>query len=518
VRRTRAAIIVSLLATTVGVAAAPSAAADPVRLTVGVVGSIGSLDIADGTSDVAREVWKLQYPTLTAYARADLATIPGLAESWTPSPDGREFVYTLRPATWSDGTPVSANDVVTSLERARDEGWPYAGDTFAALEARAIDDRTVAVSTTGGVGALPALPVHVLPASGDRSRASGDFHVVDVSDSEVRLEVVDRPGRPALDEIVFRTFRDADALQDALASGEVDIAAGFAAGDLAAVRAVSDASAIHANDGDQWLLEVRIDDPSVREAIARSIDRDALVLEAAGGAGRPAVAPIVARGAEWQLEEEDVRVLAEDLRYAPDEARALIEGAGAVRALTLAAPDDDAGDAIATAVIDSLDAIGISAVRTDDLPADLTVELRDPTDDPTAELGEYTCAGEVWCDAAYDDAFARFAAATSPASRQAAARDMVRRLADGLPEVVLFAPDELQAYRVDDVAGILRNPEESRLVVFWPSVEQYREMVPAAPAASEEIPATTFALLAIGTLVAVTAGVVVIDRRIQARR
>src|SRR5262245_17353304 len=44
---------------------APVAAAEPLRLTVGTVGSIGALDPRTGTSDVAQEVWNLQYPTLT---------------------------------------------------------------------------------------------------------------------------------------------------------------------------------------------------------------------------------------------------------------------------------------------------------------------------------------------------------------------------------------------------------------------------------------------------------------------
>ena len=47
--------------------AAPSVgAAEPLVMTVGTVGSIGSLDPRTGNSVVAREVWKIQYPTLTA--------------------------------------------------------------------------------------------------------------------------------------------------------------------------------------------------------------------------------------------------------------------------------------------------------------------------------------------------------------------------------------------------------------------------------------------------------------------
>jgi len=42
---------------------------------------------------------------------------PALAESWTVSPDGRTWVFTLRDKlVWSDGQPVTTDDVVFSLE------------------------------------------------------------------------------------------------------------------------------------------------------------------------------------------------------------------------------------------------------------------------------------------------------------------------------------------------------------------------------------------------------------------
>ena len=49
-------------------ATAPLGAAGPVRLTIGVIGPIGSLDPATASGAVAREVWRLQYPTLTTFA------------------------------------------------------------------------------------------------------------------------------------------------------------------------------------------------------------------------------------------------------------------------------------------------------------------------------------------------------------------------------------------------------------------------------------------------------------------
>jgi oligopeptide transport system substrate-binding protein len=45
--------------------------------------------------------------------------IPGMAQSWTLSPDGRTYTFTLRPnAQWSNGDPVTAFDFLNSWERA----------------------------------------------------------------------------------------------------------------------------------------------------------------------------------------------------------------------------------------------------------------------------------------------------------------------------------------------------------------------------------------------------------------
>jgi oligopeptide transport system substrate-binding protein len=46
---------------------------------------------------------------------------PGAAESWTISPDGKVYTFKLRAgATWSDGSPVTANDFVFSWQRVVD--------------------------------------------------------------------------------------------------------------------------------------------------------------------------------------------------------------------------------------------------------------------------------------------------------------------------------------------------------------------------------------------------------------
>src|SRR5690242_8284543 len=43
---------------------------------------------------------------------------PGLAERWTVLDDGLSYIFRLRDATWSDGRPVTTEQVVTILRRA----------------------------------------------------------------------------------------------------------------------------------------------------------------------------------------------------------------------------------------------------------------------------------------------------------------------------------------------------------------------------------------------------------------
>jgi oligopeptide transport system substrate-binding protein len=66
---------------------------------------------------------------------------PGMAESWTVSPDGRRYVFRLRPnLRWSDGVPLTAGDFVWSLRRALDPktAFAFASRLYPILHARDI--------------------------------------------------------------------------------------------------------------------------------------------------------------------------------------------------------------------------------------------------------------------------------------------------------------------------------------------------------------------------------------------
>jgi len=85
---------------------------------------------------------------------ADGRLVPGLAESWSVSPDGLEWTFHLRKADWSDGTPVTADDVVFAIQRQVDPktGSQGAFMLYPVKNAEAVSEGKLPVSALG-VGA-----------------------------------------------------------------------------------------------------------------------------------------------------------------------------------------------------------------------------------------------------------------------------------------------------------------------------------------------------------------------------
>jgi oligopeptide transport system substrate-binding protein len=86
--------------------------------------------------------------------------IPGAAESWTMSPDGKTYRFTLRAnGRWSNGDPVTADDFVFSLKRMinPETGARYAGLFYPILNAERINKAAAGASLDDlGVKALDA--------------------------------------------------------------------------------------------------------------------------------------------------------------------------------------------------------------------------------------------------------------------------------------------------------------------------------------------------------------------------
>ncbi|HEY3860719.1 MAG TPA: peptide ABC transporter substrate-binding protein [Verrucomicrobiae bacterium] len=100
-------------------------------------------------------------------ARNDPATgrpVPGLAESWDISPDGRIYTFHLRDnLRWSPNEPITASDVVYSWLRALDPmtASEYAGQLFYIKNGRAYNSGEIKDPSQVGVKAIDARTVRV---------------------------------------------------------------------------------------------------------------------------------------------------------------------------------------------------------------------------------------------------------------------------------------------------------------------------------------------------------------------
>jgi peptide/nickel transport system substrate-binding protein len=170
--------------------------------------------------------------------------VPGLATSWQHSADGKEWTFHLRDAKFSNGDPVTADDVKFSLERFAD---PKINTNYATLGASiekvdAVDPHTAKVTLNSVDGAFldniamfaaAIVPKSVVQKEGDKGFAdkpigSGPFVVSSYKRGQEtilkRNKLYWRKGQPYLDEVDFQFTPDANTRTLELRSGQVDVA------------------------------------------------------------------------------------------------------------------------------------------------------------------------------------------------------------------------------------------------------------------------------------------------------
>jgi peptide/nickel transport system substrate-binding protein len=94
-----------------------SAAAQAQTINVAMQAGLRSLDPVVSTAEIVRDYGYMVYDTLLARDAQDRVQ-PQMAEKWTVSPDSKTYTFTLRDGLkWHDGTPVTADDCVASIQR-----------------------------------------------------------------------------------------------------------------------------------------------------------------------------------------------------------------------------------------------------------------------------------------------------------------------------------------------------------------------------------------------------------------
>jgi peptide/nickel transport system substrate-binding protein len=175
---------------------------------------------------------------------ADLKVVPGLADSWTISPDGRTYTFKLNEnATFADRTPVRASDVLFTLRKIVDPASEalQVASSFEQLDltrSRAVDDHTLIVvfrealaSQLSTFNDVLVLPEHIY----GRGNFRNDFNNEAIGSGPYRLVrrvpgkeiVVQRRGdywstEPYIDTVVFKVLTNETTSWNAVQRGDVD--------------------------------------------------------------------------------------------------------------------------------------------------------------------------------------------------------------------------------------------------------------------------------------------------------
>jgi len=238
-------------------AEAPS---EPAIVRVGYAGSPDTLNPGAAVLSEAYIMFELVYDTMYDL-NLDGTFSLNLAESAEVSDDNLVWTFKLRDATFHDGTPLTAEDVVFSYDLyANTEGYPWMGDyTYYFDSVEAPDNKTVVITLSEAIPNLDAqlvwlyvLPKHVWenedPVEFENTEmiGSGPFKMVEYEQNTfVHLAAnVDYPQPPKVDEVIFQTFESNDALVQAIKTGQVDMITEFPATAIDSLKATENVEVV----------------------------------------------------------------------------------------------------------------------------------------------------------------------------------------------------------------------------------------------------------------------------------
>jgi peptide/nickel transport system substrate-binding protein len=330
--------------------AAPAAAqAGKTSLTLGMVLEPPSLDPTSAAAAAIGEV--VHYNLLEGLTKinVDGKVTPLLAESWTETPDGKTYTFTLRKGvTFSDGSPFDAAAVKFSFERAKapDSKNKAKGGVFANISTISTPDAHTVILVLNR--ADPTLPfrlgentaVILHPKTADQAGTApvgtGPYKLADWKKGSAITLVArdDARVKPAIRRVTFRIINDPAAQVAALLAGDIDGMPRFAAlQSLAQFKGNPRFTVEVGSTAGKGQLTINnkkkpFDDVRVRRAITHAIDRKAFIDGVLEGLGQPI-------GSHFAPTDAGYVDLTGLYPYDPEKAKALLKEAGVATPLNV---------------------------------------------------------------------------------------------------------------------------------------------------------------------------------------
>jgi peptide/nickel transport system substrate-binding protein len=307
-----------------------SSAAGPRVYREGVVGHPVSVSPLTARTQADRDLVALLFSGLVRNG-PNGTVVPDLAARWSVDDKGRVWTFELRDdARWHDGEPVTADDVVYTIETLQDPDFAGPGATsWSEVAVRAVSPTVVTFTLKTPLGGFlqaatqPIAPAHLLeevPANllaehpfGRQPIGSGPFALSSLDDDLAELIPAEsamppieaepdpsaaptdslttapptlRPERPTpyLPGIELHFYDDPAALAAAYRAGDVDAASGLSSAVASELASTNDSRLLRypGSTLTAVLLNLRMShpefrDPKVRTALLQAIDRVALI-------------------------------------------------------------------------------------------------------------------------------------------------------------------------------------------------------------------------------------------------
>ena len=291
----------------------------------GVVGTPRFVNPLLATSDEDRDLTALVYRGLMK-TDASGAIVPDLATSYTVSPDGLTYTFTLGDAKFQDGTPLTSDDVVFTVTSAQDATLKSAQQVaWEGVLAKAPDAHTVTFtlkqpfapfleSTTLGI-----LPKHIWSTIPYENWAYSDYNAAKaVGDGlyEIKSVKLDKSGVPSYYDLAAVRAKGSEmprigTIRMHFYPSESALMAAYQGGGLDAIGGIDPADATTLQKGGGTTVMIAqlprvfglffnasqapiFADASVRKAVSLAIDKDSVVASVLSGYGTTDAGPIPA--------------------------------------------------------------------------------------------------------------------------------------------------------------------------------------------------------------------------------
>ncbi len=214
----------------------------------GLVGSLGRLNpMLDWNNPADRDVNRLLFSSLIRFDERGLPQTD-LAESWGVNEEGTIYNFTLRSnAVWHDGTPVTSDDVIFTIEMLKSDGSLFPQDIkelWRNVQVTRLNDTNLKFTIPEPFApfldylTFGVLPQHILGGVPPEGLVTAEFNIAPVGSGPYRFDHLilsqgqitglvltsfDRyyGKQPFIPQVVFRYFPSSAAALDAYEQGEV---------------------------------------------------------------------------------------------------------------------------------------------------------------------------------------------------------------------------------------------------------------------------------------------------------